>query len=92
MYHIFQESLRNVSKHSKAEEVFVTLEFVNGVLRLSVRDEGVGLPASRPRPGAGIGIMGMKERANLVKGTVSIESQAGEGTEVTVSVPLTSVG
>jgi PAS domain S-box-containing protein len=92
MYHIFQESLRNVSKHSKAKEVFITLELVDSVLRLSVRDEGVGLPPGRPRTGAGIGIMGMKERANLVNGTVSIESEAGEGTEVTVSVPLTNVG
>jgi signal transduction histidine kinase len=92
MYHIFQESLRNVSKHSKAAEVFVTLEFVDCVLRLNVRDEGVGLPESRLKAGTGIGIMGMKERANLVNGTVSIESQVGEGTEVTVAVPLTSMG
>ena len=88
MYHIFQESLRNVSKHSEAEEVFVTLEFVDGVLRLTVRDEGVGLPANRLQVAAGIGIVGMKERAHLVNGTVSIESKHGEGTEVTVSVPL----
>jgi PAS domain S-box-containing protein len=90
MYHIFQESLRNVAKHSKAAEVFVILEFADGVLRLTVRDEGVGLPVSRLKTGAGIGIMGMKERANLVNGTVSIESQVGEGTEVTVAVPLSS--
>jgi PAS domain S-box-containing protein len=92
MYHIFQESLRNVSKHSKAQEVFVTLEFVDRVLRLTVRDEGVGLPESRLQAGTGIGIMGMKERANLVNGTISIESQVGGGTEVTVAVPLTSAG
>lgn len=92
MYHIFQESLRNVSKHSEAEEVFVTLEFVDHVLRLNVRDEGVGLPPGHLKSRAGIGIMGMKERANLVNGTVLIESQVGEGTEVTVTVPLASVG
>jgi PAS domain S-box-containing protein len=91
MYHIFQESLRNVSKHSKAKEVFVTLELADKVLRLTVRDEGVGLPESPIKAGPGIGIMGMKERANLINGTVSIESQAGEGTEVTVAVPLTSM-
>ena len=91
MYHIFQESLRNVSKHSEAEEVFVTLEFVDGVLRLAVKDQGVGLPAGL-KTGTGIGIVGMRERAHLVNGTVSIESQVGEGTEVTVAVPLTSVG
>jgi len=92
MYHIFQESLRNVSKHSDTEEVFVTLEFVDHVLRLNVRDEGVGLSAEQLKPGAGIGIMGMKERAHLVNGKVSIESQLGEGTEVTVTVPLSDAG
>jgi len=89
MYHIFQESLRNVSKHSKASEVFVTLEAANGVLRLSVRDEGVGLAPAPAKSSSGIGIMGMKERAHLVNGKVSIESRAGEGTEVNVTVPLT---
>lgn len=88
VYHIFQECLRNVSKHSKAEEVFVTLEFVDNVLQLTVRDEGVGLPQERLKPGASIGIVGMKERAHLVNGTLSIESRTGEGTEVRVSVPL----
>ena len=92
MYHIFQESLRNVSKHSAAETVYVTLEFTGGVLRLTVKDEGVGLPESRLKTARGIGMIGMRERAHLVNGTVSIESQVGEGTEVTVAVPLTSVG
>ena len=92
MYHIFQESLRNVSKHSEAETVYVTLEFTDSVLRLMVRDEGVGLPESRLKAGGGIGMIGMRERAHLVNGTVSIESQVGEGTEVTVAVPLTSLG
>lgn len=92
VYHIFQESLRNVSKHSKAEEVFVTLEFADGHLRLNVRDEGVGLQASRLQSRSGIGIMGMKERARLVNGTVAIESELGQGTEISVTVPLTSVG
>ncbi len=93
MYHIFQESLRNVSKHSESEEVFVTLESVNGVLKLTVRDEGVGLPLTRMQATVtGIGIVGMKERAHLVNGTVSIDSRRGEGTEVTVSVPLSNAG
>ena len=91
LYHIFQESLRNVSKHSRATEVFVTLDALDGVLRLSVRDEGVGLSATA-RSATGIGITGMKERANLVNGKVSIESRTGEGTEVNVTVPLSNAG
>lgn len=88
VYHIFQESLRNVSKHSRAKEVFVTLESAGDLLRLTVKDEGVGLAPERLKTGASIGIVGMKERAHLVNGTLSVESRVGEGTEVTVSVPL----
>ena len=88
LYHIFQESLRNVSKHSRAKEVFVTLGSEAGVLRLTVKDEGVGLAPERLKSGPSLGIVGMKERAHLVNGTLSVESRIGEGTEVIVSVPL----
>lgn len=88
LYHIFQESLRNVSKHSRAEEVFVTLESQGDILRLTVKDKGIGLPPERLKTGTSIGIVGMKERAHLVNGTFSLESRHGQGTEVTVSVPL----
>jgi len=91
VYHIFQECLRNVSKHSKAQAVFVTLEVVENVLRLTVRDQGVGVSTNRLQAGVSIGIVGMKERAHLVNGTLSIQSQSGQGTEVTVEVPLPSV-
>jgi len=88
LYHIFQECLRNVSKHSQARSVFVTLEGANNLLRLSVRDEGVGLAPDRLERGASIGLVGMKERAHLVNGSVSIQSKIGQGTEVTVEVPV----
>ncbi len=90
VYHIFQECLRNVSKHSKAQAVFVSLEVVENVLRLTVRDQGVGLSADRLQAGVSIGIVGMKERAHLVNGKLSIQSQSGRGTEVSVEVPLPS--
>jgi len=88
IYHIFQESLRNVSKHSEAKEAYVTLECEGNVLHLTVRDEGIGLSPNQPQSGASIGIVGMKERAHLVNGTVEIDSKSGEGTEVNVVVPL----
>ena len=88
VYHIFQECLRNVSKHSKAQAVFITLEVVENVLRLTVKDQGVGLSTDRLQTGVSIGIVGMKERAHLVNGKLSIQSQSGQGTEVSVEVPL----
>lgn len=87
IYHIAQESLRNVSKHAHTEEVSVEIDSMDNVLRLTVKDRGIGL-ATRPEPAIGIGIIGMKERALLVNGKVSIQSKSGEGTEVNVEVPL----
>jgi PAS domain S-box-containing protein len=88
LYHIFQECLRNVSKHSQTDAVLVTLEHVDGVLRLTIRDRGVGLAPQRAEKSVSIGILGMKERANLINGTLSIQSELGQGTEVSVEVPL----
>ena len=88
LYHIFQECLRNVSKHAKTDAVMVTLEQVDSVLRLTIRDRGVGLAPQRTEGSVSIGILGMKERANLINGTLSIQSELGQGTEVSVEVPL----
>ncbi len=90
VYHIFQECLRNVSKHSQSEEVFVRLDVTEGHLRLTVRDEGIGLAETPRQPQGNIGLVGMKERAHLINGSLSIHSRIGEGTEVTVKVPLPS--
>ena len=92
IYHIAQECLRNVAKHSKAEEVFVEIEAVRDVLRLSVKDHGVGLVARQSQSGSGIGIVTIQERAHLVNGRVSFQSKSGEGTEVNVEVPLLAAG
>ena len=90
MYHIFQECLRNVSKHAKTQQASVKLEMIDHHLRLTVKDEGVGLKEERRGPRTSIGLIGMKERALLVNGTLDIQSQAGEGTEVRVTVPLST--
>ena len=88
VYHIAQECLRNISKHAQARQASVTLESADSHLRLQVKDDGVGMKPGRLQSGAHIGVAGMKERANLVKGELSIESEPGRGTEVSVTVPL----
>jgi len=87
LYHIAQECLRNTAKHSESETVAVELEFAGGVLHLTVKDQGVGL-REETRADRGIGMVAMKERAHLVNGKVSIQSETGEGTEVRVEVPV----
>ena len=68
--------------------MIVTLEQVDDVLRLTIRDRGVGLAPQRTERSASIGILSMRERANLINGTISIQSELGQGTEVSVEVPL----
>ena len=88
LYHITQECLRNVAKHSKSETVEVELVFTNGALHLAVRDQGVGLRREGSKAERGIGMVAMQERAHLVNGKVSVQSESGAGTEVKVEVPM----
>ena len=88
IYRIAQESLRNVSKHSKTETVFVSLEMLDSAVRLTVKDLGIGLVRDSSESRTSIGIVGMKERARLVNGNLSLQSKAGEGTEVSLEVPV----
>ncbi len=89
IYHIAQECLRNVSKHARTKTVSVTVEFADNVLRLIIKDRGIGLKTEQPEP-SGIGIVAMRERAHLVNGKLSIQSTTGSGTEVSVEVPVTA--
>ena len=87
VYRILQEALTNVSRHSRAEEVFVGLRVADGVAILTVRDNGVGLdPVALD--GTRFGILGMRERAELLDGTFVVKTEAGRGTEVQVTIPI----
>lgn len=86
LYRLLQESLHNVWKHAKATEVLVALSGVGGRIELVVTDNGQGF--DRNEGATGIGLRGMRERVRPLGGDVRIDSRAGKGTAVTVSVPL----
>lgn len=93
LYRIVQEALNNVARHAKAHEATVVLRESQGELNLEVRDRGVGFQSSAGNgrsPGDGVGLMGMRERAEHLNGSLSIQSAPGEGTVVRVRVPLKS--
>ncbi len=85
IYRIAQESLNNIVKYSRATQVNVTLRMRADTLRLSVLDNGVGFdPATVPANHLGLQIM--RERAETIGARLSIYSEPGEGTQVTVNI------
>ena len=83
-----QEALTNVARHSGATDVDVVLRGEDGVLKLSVTDNGDGFSVELLSEGQELGIAGMRERASLAGGSLSIKSSPGQGAEVRLSVPL----
>ena len=87
-FRIVQEALSNVGRHALARHVEVTLTARDVALEVSVRDDGVGFNVERPR--AGLGLVGMGERAELAGGSLDIESAPGAGTTVCARFQLPS--
>lgn len=86
LYRVAQEALTNVIRHAGASRAEVTLTVEGDRLRLEVRDDGAGMRL--PGPASSSGIVGMRERALLVGGALSVESEAGRGTTVTLEIPI----
>ena len=85
---IVQESLTNVRKHAHATRVWIQLAHENGHLVLCVIDNGRGFDLNAPRSREHVGLSSMRERAEKLNGTFSLESHPGVGTRVMVRVPL----
>ena len=86
VYRIAQEGLTNALRHAEATTATLTLKVVSESVYLAVEDDGRGMPADVPEDSAGIA--GMRERALLVGGQLSIESPPGGGTRVCLRLPL----
>ncbi len=97
LFRIIQEAVINVSKHAKASNVVVTLLFDGQRVKAHIKDDGVGFDVHTVFKEAdsgtlsGFGLLGLKERAALMEGTVDIRSIPGEGTEITIIIPLSSL-
>ncbi len=92
LYRIAQEALTNVARHAAATSAGVILELRQGSVSLIVEDNGRGFEvaalSSAVRDGRSLGLFGMRERATLLGGTLTIESAPGAGTTIFVAVPL----
>lgn len=92
LYRIIQESLSNAVRHSGAGRARVVLRAEDGVVTAVVEDDGRGFnPARLSDKGAGLGLVGMQERALMLGGRVTVDSTPGEGTRVRIEVPSSAV-
>jgi len=97
VYRTAQEALQNVAKHADAQSVRIRLSRHSGRVVLEVSDDGTGFdteahpaaPDGGPFPPTGLGLAGMRERAELLGGTLEITSAPGRGTTVRLAVPFT---
>lgn len=87
VYRIFQEGLTNVSRHSKARNVGVTLRVEDLQLRLELHDDGCGFDPAAPG-GSALGLLSMRERAREIGGELQIRSAPGQGTRLSLRAPL----
>ncbi|UUZ71978.1 PAS domain-containing sensor histidine kinase [Polaromonas sp. P1(28)-8] len=92
VFRIVQESLANVAKHAEASRVEVKIERTVEAVTLRVADNGRGFSLAAPRNPNSLGLLGLRERAQLLKGAVTIDSQPGQGTRIDVRIPIREVG
>ncbi len=86
LFRICQESLTNVMRHAQASKVEILMTLEEEQLKLSVHDNGIGLPAEMVSHPQSLGLMGMRERVLPWDGEVLIQSAVGDGTCITVSL------
>ncbi|MDB5885249.1 MAG: histidine kinase [Polaromonas sp.] len=92
VFRIIQESLNNIAKHAGASQVVITLGKSFNTISLTVHDDGCGFLSDGVRKPQSLGLMGLRERAQLLGGSVAIRSTPGKGTLVEVCIPLDSPG
>jgi PAS domain S-box-containing protein len=88
LFRILQEALRNALKYSGVRHVEILLQCTSAAILFTIRDRGRGFEPDTAMRGHGLGLISMRERAHLVKGTILVTSRPGFGTEIKLSVPV----
>ena len=84
VYRIVQEALHNALRHAAADEAVVRLETVDGLLRVTIRDNGAGFDPEHARRPTALGLLSMRERAAAIGATFAVTSRPGDGTTVVI--------
>jgi signal transduction histidine kinase len=88
LYRSVQEALHNIAKHSQARNFVIRLQANPDKVLLEIEDDGVGVLTRSPHE-RGFGLMGMRERAAALGGSMSIHSRRGKGTQIRITLPVT---
>jgi two-component system sensor histidine kinase DegS len=92
LYRIIQEALNNIAKHAAARQVSVRLERKGGAVLVVVKDDGRGFDLEQKRGETTLlGLVGMRERAQMIGGQLRIQTAPTKGTSIAVSVPTRAV-
>lgn len=87
LFRLIQESVQNALKHAQAKEIQVKLEINKNNIIAVIKDDGIGFDPTLKKEGS-FGLRGMKERVELLDGSISIQSSKGNGTKVIIKIPL----
>ena len=88
LYRITQEALTNVARHADSPSVDITLAGAPDSLTLFIRDSGRGFNPDAPRERSGLGLISMRQRAELIGGALELKSEPGQGTQIVVCAPI----
>ncbi len=88
LYYIALEALNNVLKHARARHVRVTIQFLETATHLEIEDDGEGFEPASAQGGGGMGLEGMRERAQRIGAKLQIQSAPGQGTRIMIEAPL----
>ena len=91
MFRVIQESLTNIAKHAEATKVLVRARREEGGIHLIIEDNGQGFTVGGPRKPGSYGLVGLRERALLLDGEVSVASDPGHGTRIDMRLPLAPI-
>ena len=89
VFRLVQESVSNAMKHGQANDILVKIEWLTDIINILVKDDGIGFDEKEVRDKS-FGLIGMRERISLLKGTMKINSGQGKGTTIFFQIPLES--
>ncbi len=90
LYRIVQEALTNIARHARAKTGSILVERREGLVRAIIEDDGIGFDVNADQGERHLGLLGMRERAELLNGSLAIESTPERGTSIFIEIPIIS--